>query len=59
MTDSSGIDALLASHPKHEEPLIDEDGVEIDTVYIMDRIKDIGEKITTVSYFSISLQSSI
>jgi len=42
---------LLETHNKGaQEPLIDDDGNTIDTPYVMGRIKEIGEKITQVSF---------
>lgn len=49
MEDHSAIDELLSQAKGASEPLIDEDGVEIDTKYIMGRMNEIGEKITQVS----------
>jgi len=46
MSDHRAIDELLGERAKNQEPLIDDDGVDIDTAYIMGRIQDIGEKIT-------------
>jgi inorganic pyrophosphatase len=45
MNDHTAIDELL-SNAKAQERLIDDDGVEIDTKYIMGRMNEIGEKIT-------------
>lgn len=50
MSDHRAIDELLGERAKNQEPLIDDDGVDIDTAYIMARIQDIGEKITHVSH---------
>lgn len=51
MEDARAIDALLDSHAKGaSEPLIDEDGNAIDTGYVMGRMREIGEKITQVSF---------
>lgn len=50
MEDTRAVEALLDSHAKGaHEPLIDEDGTTIDTGYVMERMREIGEKITAVS----------
>lgn len=51
MDDARAIDELLDSTRKGtQEPLIDDDGNTIDTTYIMGRMREIGEKITQVSF---------
>jgi hypothetical protein len=48
MEDHKAIDELLSAKGTSER-LIDEDGVEIDSKYIMGRMNEIGKKITQVS----------
>jgi inorganic pyrophosphatase len=54
MENRAPIDELLNQAKGEKEPLIDDDGVEIDTDYIMGRMKEIGEKITAgaISFLS-------